>query len=109
MTAFLKISLAIWNPKDPLSCSFLDFIPLKSEVISLLEQVYSRHYSGVLWSAFSIAQFPYSPTRYELESVVLICPLSLISISVYFQEIALTAHLRTWRKAQTKEKIQPSS
>lgn len=43
------------NKQASLSCSYLVFISLKFEVISLLKQVYTRDYSEVLCLAFSIA------------------------------------------------------
>lgn len=60
MMAFLTIpfghmEIKALDKQDPLSCSYLVFIPLKFEVISLLKQVYSRDYSEVFSLAFSIA------------------------------------------------------
>lgn len=60
MMAFLTIPFGHMEAKaldkqDPLSCSYLVFIPLKFEDVSFLKEVYSRDYSEVLWLAFSIA------------------------------------------------------
>lgn len=110
MTAFLTIPFGYMeakarNKQDPLSCSYLVFIPLQFEAIHLLKQVCSRDDSKVLWLIFSIAMCLLTAQQsVNLGGLCWSVLWVLFPWVFIFQAIALTAYLMMCGKAQPKEK-----